>query len=143
MRLRQGSDHAIVLGSGKENGSIKLRPSSTTLRRRSTLNWGSSSPNVRQKKLEDVTKARTADCWFSVHVDRVQEPVYVSEVIERTMNPNFRFFDLNTYGAGVTRQDELMIKLWARTEGSEHWILLTRLKACLGILQFLGKTVSP
>ena len=97
---------------------------------------------VRQTKLEEVTKARMVDCWFSVHVEGVQEPVYVSEVVERNMNPDFRFFDLKSYGASVTRQDELMVKVWARTEKSERWVLLTKLQACLGSLQFLGKTVS-
>ena len=140
-RARKGSDHAIALGDGRENVSVKTRPSNVTLRRRSTLNWGNSSPMERQMKLEDVTRVRMADCWFSVHLEGLQEPIYISEIVRKSMNPGFRFFDLDIYGAGVTRQDELVIKVWARMEASEDWVLLTRLKACLGSLQFIGKSV--
>ena len=96
---------------------------------------------ARQTKLEGVTKVRMADCWFSVHVEGPQEPIYISEIVQKSMNPGFRYFDLETYGAGVTRQDELVVKVWAKTEASEDWILLSRLKACLGSLQFIGKSV--
>ena len=96
---------------------------------------------ARQMKLEDVTKVRMADSWFSVHVEGLQEPIYISEIIWRSMNPGFRHFDLDAHGAGVTRQDELVVKIWARTEASKDWVLLIRLKACLGSLQFIGKSV--
>lgn len=66
----------------------------------------------------------------------------MSEVIEKSMNPTFRFFDLNTYGPLVTRQDELTVKYWARTESMEDYVLLVELRANLGSLQFIGKTLE-
>ena len=85
---------------------------------------------------------KMADTWFSLHVDRIEEPIYVSEVIEQTRNPSFRFFDLNTHGAFVTRRDELVVKIWARTKERRDFILLIELSVNLRSLQYVGKTVS-
>ena len=121
--------------------SVKLRPSAGKLRRRSTLNWSNAAPGVRQKKLEDVTGGRLADTWFSLHCSGVSGPIYVSEVLERAMNPSFRFFDLNVYGPLVTRRDELTIKYWAKTESMDEYMLLIELQLHLRSLQFIGKSV--
>ena len=83
-----------------------------------------------------------ADTWFSLHCKGITEPVYVSEVIEKSMNPSFRFFDLSTYGPLVTRQDELTIKYWARTESMEGYMLLIDLRVNLSSLHFIGKTLE-
>ena len=131
---------------GKEDsdtdGATKLRPSALKLRRRSTLNWTNASPRIRQIKLEDATKGRMADTWFSLHCSDIPEPVYVSEVVDKAMNPSFRYFDLNTYGPSVTRRDELVLKFWAKTANMDDYILLIELKVHLGSLQYIGKTVS-
>lgn len=84
-----------------------------------------------------------ADTWFSLHCTGVEEPIYVSEVIEKAMNPSFRFFDLNIYGPLITRLDELTIKYWARTENMEGYVLLVDLQLCFRSLQFIGKSVRP
>lgn len=120
----------------------KFRPPIGKLRRRSTLNWSNALPSIRQKKLEDVTKGRMADSWFSLHCADISEPVYVSEVVDNAMNPSFRFFDLNTYGPSVTRRDELTIKYWARTQNMEDYMLLIELRLHLRSLQFIGKTLE-
>ena len=57
------------------------------------------------------------------------------------MNPSFRFFDLNAYGALVTRRDEMTIRYWAKTEGMDEYILLIELQLHLRSLQFIGKSV--
>lgn len=82
------------------------------------------------------------DTWFSIHCSGLQEPVYISEMVEKAMNPSFQFFDLNTYGPIVIRQDELTIKFWARTEGLQEFLLLVELQVHLGSLQFIGKSVG-
>ncbi len=65
----------------------------------------------------------------------------MSEVVEKAMNPSFRFFDLNAYGPFVTRRDEVTVKYWAKTEKMEAYILLIELQLHLGSLQFIGKSV--
>ena len=91
--------------------------------------------------MEKATVEKMADMWFSLHVDGVEDPIYVREVIRETMNPSFRFFDLNTYGAFVTRRDELRIKFWATSESVQSDTQLIELHVNLRSLYFIGKTV--
>jgi len=80
------------------------RPTFAKMRRRSTLEWASAGPSQRQKTLEDVSAARMADIFFSLHVSGIEgwyvllsishlntfdnpspDPIYVSEVVKRAM----------------------------------------------------------
>ncbi|KAI9792648.1 MAG: hypothetical protein M1835_007709 [Candelina submexicana] len=122
--------------------SERSRPNIGSLRRRSTLNWVGASPNVRQKKLEDVTGGRMADTWFSLHCADVEEPVYLSEVIEKAMNPSFRSFDLNACGPHISRRDEVTVKFWAKGRSADEYSLLVELQLHLRSLQFIGKTLE-
>ncbi|KAL8948523.1 MAG: hypothetical protein Q9222_005291 [Ikaeria aurantiellina] len=126
------------------NSNDRLRPMKPNgkARRRSTLNWANEPPQIRQQKLEDVAGSNLADTWFSLHCDGVSEPVYVSEVVERSMNFNFRFFDLNTYGPWVTRRDKLTVKLWARATSTDQYALILELQLHLRSLQFIGKSIE-
>ncbi|KAH7132160.1 UV radiation resistance protein and autophagy-related subunit 14-domain-containing protein [Dendryphion nanum] len=129
----------------RENGSPKKASRPTMgkgLRRRSTMEWSGASPLTRQRKLEDVIGARMADTFFSLHIDDQTEPVYISEVVEKAMNPNFRFFDLGSTGPRVTRLDKLMIKVWAKNENTKGWQYLIEFTAHLRGLQFIGKTLG-
>ncbi|KAL8812920.1 MAG: hypothetical protein Q9200_000659 [Gallowayella weberi] len=120
----------------------KVRPLTGKMRRRSTLNWANAPPQVRQKKLEDVASSKMADTWFSLHCEGIAEPLYVSEMVEKAMNFDFRFFDLNTYGPWVTRRDELIIKFWARTEPLQQYALILELQVHFRSLQFIGKSLE-
>ncbi|KAL8705682.1 MAG: hypothetical protein Q9201_001202 [Fulgogasparrea decipioides] len=119
-----------------------IRPQSGKMRRRSTFNWANASPEVRQQKLEDVAGSKLADTWFSLHCEGIPEPVYVSEVVEKAMNINYRFFDLNIYGPWVTRRDELTIKIWARTEPEQQYHPVLEMQVHLRSLQFIGKSLE-
>lgn len=61
--------------------SENLRPGGA--RRRST-NLGNATPFTRQKHLEASIDKRVADVFFSLHVDSQDEPVYISEMGERS-----------------------------------------------------------
>ncbi|KAL5380557.1 hypothetical protein PMIN04_007279 [Paraphaeosphaeria minitans] len=118
------------------------RPGMTRgLRRRSTLEWMAANPLTRQKKLEDITDSRMADTFFTIHMDGQEEPVYISEVAKRAMNPNFRFFNLSSSGPSVTRLDKLTVNVWAKHH-PDNWHHLVQLTAHLGSLQFIGKTLG-
>ncbi|KAF2733917.1 UV radiation resistance-associated gene protein [Polyplosphaeria fusca] len=112
------------------------------MRRRSTLEWSGATPLVRQRKLEDIARDRMADTFFTLHVDGDAEPVYISEVAEKAMNPNFRFFDLSSSGPGVTRLDKLTVKVWAQNQNTKGWQYLIELKVHFRALQFIGKTLG-
>jgi hypothetical protein len=122
------------------------RPGGNRLRRRSTLHWTGASPRQRQQKLEDVAAERMADTWFSLHSHSqdkdMLEPIYVSEVMEKNMNPSFRFFDLEASGPQITRSDELRIKLWAKSWRLDEYHLLIDLSVNLRSLQFIGRSLE-
>ncbi|KAI9810296.1 MAG: hypothetical protein M1827_006346 [Pycnora praestabilis] len=121
--------------------AVEPRPPGGRLRRRSTLNWTGASPDVRQKKLEDVTRGRMADTWFSLHSANNEGPIYVSEVVDKAMNASYRFFDLNIAGPLVTRLNEVIVKFWAKGENMPEYHLLIELQLHLRSLQFIGKSV--
>jgi len=118
------------------------RPNFGKARRRSTLHWTGASPETRQRKLEDVARERMAEAWLSLHVTGVPEPVYISEVMEKSMNPSFRFFDLNISGPQVAWANEVKLKLWAKTDKLDNFILLIELEITLKSLQFIGKSLD-
>lgn len=113
--------------------SRKLRPGK--MRRRST-NWTAQSPGVRQKKLEDVIEHGTADVFFSLHSEGSEEPLYVSEVAEKAVNPTFRFFDLTNYGPAIRRQPIVKLKVWVKRH---NWRLFMDEEIELAALNFLGR----
>ena len=82
------------------------------------------------------------DSFFSIHVHNLEEPLYVSEVVGKVMNPNFRFFDLNGCNPNVIRQNELTVKLWAKSESMEEYQFLVDWKVELPSLQYVGKTLD-
>ncbi|KAJ5629821.1 UV radiation resistance protein/autophagy-related protein 14 [Penicillium herquei] len=111
-------------------------------RRRSLLPWNDPNPRTRQIRLEDITKTRMADTWISIHCDGLEEPVYISEVVNKAINPSFQSFDLNLCGPKVSRMDNLTIRLWVKTETMTEYVLLVELQLHLSSLQFLGKTIE-
>ncbi|KAF3046997.1 hypothetical protein E8E12_010125 [Didymella heteroderae] len=112
------------------------------MRRRSTLEWTNASPLTRQKRLEDITAGRMADTFFTLHIEGQKEPIYISEIAEKAMNPNFKFFDLGPCGPGVTRLDKLNVKVWAKSETMSNWQFLMDYTVHFGSLQFIGKTLG-
>ncbi|RMY67111.1 hypothetical protein D0863_08012 [Hortaea werneckii] len=128
----------------KANGAPKApqRPTIGRMRRRSTLEWVNATPQTRQEKLEAVVKSRLADVFFSIHVDGVEEPVYVSEVVDSTMDPTFRHIDWSACGPGVLRLGTLTVRVWARSDNLAGWRQLLELALCLRELHYLGKSLD-
>ncbi|KAG0127108.1 hypothetical protein HOY82DRAFT_580749 [Tuber indicum] len=116
------------------------------LRRRSMRGnpLGLESPMTRQKRLEDVAAGRMADVFFSLHVgDRVgsgEDPIYISEVVSKSMNPSFQFFELSHSGPHVSRLDKVTVKIWVGTQSQFRLIL--ELNIALSALQFIGKNLE-
>lgn len=74
-------------------------------------------------------------------INKGLEPVYVSETIERTMNPTFRHVDWSSCGPGVTRLESFTLRVWARGGKVDAWRQLLELRLDLRSLQFLGRDV--
>lgn len=100
------------------------------------------TPETRQQKLQDIAEERLAEAWFSLHVAGLQEPVYISEICDRTVNPSFGHFDLSTSGPLVGRAGDALLKLWVKTGKTEHFVLLLDFQVSLGSLQFIGKSLD-
>ena len=83
-----------------------------------------------------------ADTFFTLHVGGQKEAVYISEVAEKAMNPNFKFFDLGPCGPSVTRLDKLTVRVWAKSETMKDWQYLMDYTVLLRSLQFIGKTLG-
>jgi hypothetical protein len=134
----KGEDTAVT------DGGIKTptRPGIGRLRRRSTLEWVHASPLARQKKLEDIISTRMVDVFFSLHVPGLEEPIYVSEVFKKVMNPDFRFFDLGESGPSISRLDNLILKVWAKNDTMDDYKFLIEMDLSLRSLQFIGKTMA-
>ncbi|KAI0105937.1 UV radiation resistance protein and autophagy-related subunit 14-domain-containing protein [Daldinia grandis] len=117
------------------HSSESLLPSRANSRRRSTA-LANISPVTRQRQLEYTIESRAADVFFSLHCHDGEEPVYISELGERAMNFNFRFFDLSQAGPSVTRRHQFIIKIWAKKQQS--WVLLLTENVDLRSLNYLG-----
>jgi hypothetical protein len=144
--IKESEDGTVA--KGKENavvdGEIKTptRPGIGRLRRRSTLEWVNASPMARQRKLEDIISTRMVDVFFSLHVADLEEPIYISEVFKRVMNPDFRFFNLSELGPSISRLEGLTIKVWAKSNTMDDYKYLIEMDLSLRSLQFIGKTMA-
>ncbi|KAF2773134.1 hypothetical protein EJ03DRAFT_286881 [Teratosphaeria nubilosa] len=138
------NDGSPTNGQVEQNGAPRTpsRPTLGRLRRGSTLEWANATPQRRQEKLQNVTGDRMADVFFSVHVAGVKEPVYVSEVVERTMNLTFRHVDWSPCGPGIMRLDSLTLKFWIKSAKMDDWRELFELNLSLPGLQYLGKSLD-
>lgn len=149
---RSSSDLKTTENASRQtNGSLEepTTPTKSTrpkfgkgLRRRVTMEWANASPLSRQKKLEAITAGCMADTFYSLHVDDQDEPIYISEVAEKAMNPNFKFFDLSPCGPGVTRLDKLTVRIWAKTDTTDGWQYLLDYTVHFKSLQFIGTTLG-
>ncbi|KIV93528.1 hypothetical protein PV10_04738 [Exophiala mesophila] len=125
----------------KNDGSPKRRPEGR-LRRRSTLHWTSASPRDRQSKLEDMVLNRLADTWISVHSSAAEEPIYITEVVERSMNPTYAYFDLDGCDPVASRSDACVIRVWATPSTTDEYSLLVELDVNFRSLHYIGKNLE-
>lgn len=68
-------------------------------------------------------------------------PVYISETVQQTMNPTFRHIDWSPCGPGITRQDNITIRVWVKGGKSADWQQLLLMNIALGSLHYVGKSV--
>ncbi|KAL7939767.1 hypothetical protein V8C35DRAFT_287617 [Trichoderma chlorosporum] len=156
VQLRTSDDVALnrspnKLGALKEAGQLHGSRSSDNLRhearpersrsqppRRTSLSTAGLNPAQRQKRLKQLLDDTLGDVFFSLHVDGFDEPVYVSEVRERSANFNFHFFDIASRGADVSRSCRILIRVWARRLRQTTWTFLLEELVDLRNLNFIG-----
>jgi len=80
--------------------------------------------------------------WFSIHHEELEQPVYISEVMENSMNPTFGFFDLDPSIGSVVRSDEFVLRVWSKNELMTDYRVLVELQVNLRSLQFVGRSLE-
>ncbi|CAN8101697.1 unnamed protein product [Discula destructiva] len=118
--------------------TLNLRPGGA--RRRST-NLGNATPLTRQKHLEASIEKRVADVFFSLHVEGEDDPVYISEIGERSANFDFRLFELSrSLDPVILRLQKFTVKVWVQRCGL--WSLHLQELVDLRHLKFLGSLIG-
>ncbi|KAK3697858.1 hypothetical protein LTR37_017249 [Vermiconidia calcicola] len=142
--LRTVGEEENAAGSPTKNRAVKERPKIGRMRRRSTLEWNNATPQRRQERLERVTEERMMDVFYSLHVGGIEEPIYISETVERTMNPTFRHIDFSSCGPGIMRLERVVVRVWVRSvKMGAPWRQLLELDVdLLGGLQWVGKSLD-
>ncbi|KAL3958345.1 hypothetical protein ACCO45_006507 [Purpureocillium lilacinum] len=127
-------DDAISGAPRADKRRPKARP------RRTSLSLAHANPASRQRKLEELVESSVGDAFFSLHVAGSDEPVYVSEVRERSANFNFRFFNLAD--DAFSRDCILTIRVWSRRPGQPWTLLLEEIDGVYS-LDFPTRAAEP
>ncbi|RKF72478.1 UV radiation resistance associated protein [Golovinomyces cichoracearum] len=74
-------------------------------------------PFLNQQNLEEVIDWNVADTFITLHCASQTGPIYISEVVQKSINPIFRQFDLSIFGPTTTRLDTFVVKVWIKRSG--------------------------
>ena len=93
------------------------------------------------RRWEGVVTARRGDVFFSLHLAAASEPIYISEVVHKSMNPDFQSFDLDLCCApAVGRSNEVVVRVWC--DWGTGWRLAVEADVYLGALTYLGRDLE-
>ncbi|KAH7122179.1 hypothetical protein B0J13DRAFT_512302 [Dactylonectria estremocensis] len=106
--------------------------------RRTSLSLAHANPVARQRKLETLVEEAVGDVFYSLHVAGRADPVYVSEVRERSANFNFQFFGFTDSEPTISRACVMTIRLWAKRPKQTTWVFLLEEVVDLRRLNFIG-----
>ncbi|KAH8734369.1 hypothetical protein BGZ61DRAFT_411670 [Ilyonectria robusta] len=133
-----GQLHPSRSSENLRNDSLRpetLRPQNA---RRTSLSMAHANPVARQKKLETLVEDAVGDVFYSLHVGGCADPVYVSEVRERSANFNFQFFSLGDCEPTISRSCVMTIRLWAKRPKQQSWVFLLEEMVDLRRLNFVA-----
>ncbi|PHH68500.1 hypothetical protein CDD80_7470 [Ophiocordyceps camponoti-rufipedis] len=82
------------------------------------------------------------DVFFSLHLNPEAEPVYVSELRQRSANFDFRFFDLANQPPAISRSPLVVVRVWATRPGRSEWIFVLDDVVDLRRLNFIRSLVG-
>ena len=120
---------------------LDLNPAKALERRRRRRRRRSSS-SLTPAQMQEKVAQRRGDVYFTLYSPPdCRQPVYTSEVVPRSMNPDFRLFDLSKHGSpGVSRSDEVTIKVFCNY--GNGWIQTVEDEIQLAGLSFLGRVLE-
>ncbi|PHH75217.1 hypothetical protein CDD82_4538 [Ophiocordyceps australis] len=110
-----------------------------------TSSLGSSSA-TRSRQLDALVNSSLADVFFSLHAapaaDPDPDPIYVSELIPRSANFNFQFFNLADCEASISRRSLVTVRIWARSPTQSRWLFVLDQTVDLRRLNLIGTLVD-
>ena len=127
-------------GADDDDEDLDLNPAKALERRRRRRRRSSGSLTPAQVQ-ERVAKRR-GDVYFTLHSPPdCDQPVYTSEVVPRSMNPDFQLLDLSKHGdPSVSRSGEVTIKVFCNY--GNGWIQTVEDEVRLAGLSFLGRALE-
>ncbi|EMR09210.1 hypothetical protein PNEG_02546 [Pneumocystis murina B123] len=96
-------------------------------------------PLLRLVHLEKALKNHLVDTFFTLHVKSIEHPLYISEIVTKTMNPNFLSFDFSTIKTSFICLSSLIICVWISNGGPFR--LLIKQPTHLPSLNYLGENL--
>lgn len=112
------------------------------IRRKSTLDWGYVTARQRHDRMQESIMRHTADTFFSIRSADHKQPIYVSELVEGVMNPEFRSFNLQATSPMVARQQCFDLDFFSRHNSDSNWTYLLHLSIDLTSLICIGKSLE-
>ncbi|CCJ29013.1 unnamed protein product, partial [Pneumocystis jirovecii] len=91
---------------------------------------------LRLARLENVLKTYLVDTFFTLHIDNIEHPLYISEIVTKTMNPDFLSFDFSLLKTTFGRLSSFTVCIWISSEGSFQ--LLMKQPINLQSLSYIG-----
>ncbi|KTW26660.1 hypothetical protein T552_02669 [Pneumocystis carinii B80] len=96
-------------------------------------------PLLRLAYLEKALKNHLVDTFFTFHVKNIEHPLYISEIVTKTMNPDFLSFDFSTIKTSFICLSFLIICVWISNGGPFQ--LLIKQPTHLSSLNYIGENL--
>ena len=97
-----------------------------------------SRPRTRRRASTLHSAHRRPNVFFSLHLPDQPDPIYISETIPQSMNPDFIELDLSPWGPQITRSAVVTVRVFAEF-GEGCWRCLLDTPVELGSLTYLGR----
>lgn len=92
-----------------------------------------------QHYLQTTFSKRILSVFFTIHIKNQENPVYVSEIIHQTSNPQFQEFDLSSSAYG---ESSLIVSIWGKSQIDNNYTIFSSKYVELSELEYLGNSIS-
>ena len=124
-----------------DDEDLDLNPAKALERRRRRRRRRSSS-SLTPAQVQEKVAQRRGDVYFTLHSPPdCDQPLYTSEVVSKSMNPDFQLLDLSKHGGpSASRRGEVTIKVFCNY--GNGWIQTVEDEIQLAGLTFLGRVLE-
>ncbi|KAG5437742.1 hypothetical protein PCANB_000455 [Pneumocystis canis] len=94
---------------------------------------------LRLVRLENALKNYLVDTFFALYINNIEHPLYISEIVTKTMNPDFLSFDFSMLTAAFNCFSSFSICIWISNGGPFQ--LLRKQIIHLPSLNYIGENL--